>query len=272
MNKTILFIVLIALCMAVSGVAFAEPDLLQASIDGEHRAAESKARDVYRHPAETLTFFEVAPDMKVLEIWPGNKGWYTEILAPYLAPNGRLTVALFGEGEHKYADYFATANKDFTAKFLSGSDRYGKIKTVHLLGPAVFELGEADSYDRVLTFRNLHNWIGNGQAEATLAAFFRVLKSGGILGVTDHRANPELAVDSKAESGYVNEDEAIRLITAAGFQLLGRSDINNNPKDTKDHKYGVWTLPPTMALKEVDAEKYRAIGESDRFTLRFVKP
>ncbi len=250
----------------------AASDPLEAAIEGTHRSEAHRARDRWRHPAETLTFFGIRPDMHVVEIWPGKSGWYTEILAPYLADHGQLTVAVFGDQTDQYRDFMLDANKAFAAKLDADPDVYEAVAVTSLWAPGQVTLAPPGSQDMILTFRNLHNWMRWGQTEAVLAACYEALKPGGILGVTDHRSPEGRAVDPEARNGYVDQAAAIRLIEAAGFEFAESSEINANPRDTADHPSGVWTLPPTLTLGDTDRDKYLAIGESDRFTLRFVKP
>ncbi|MEC7028314.1 MAG: methyltransferase [Pseudomonadota bacterium] len=261
----------LALCSAVlafSGIAYAE-EALQAAVSGEHRTVENKARDTSRHPLETLQFFEVQPDHTVVEINPGG-GWYTEILGPYLKDEGTLYLAVFADDSEKsYAPRLNAKSKEMTAnKELYGNVQYGVMDTPNAVGP----VAPAGSADRVLTFRNVHNWMADGSGEAAFVAFYEALKPGGILGVVEHRAKADKEQDPKAVSGYVREDYVIGLAEAAGFELVEKSEINANPKDTADHPEGVWTLPPRFRLGEQDREKYQEIGESDRMTLKFVKP
>jgi predicted methyltransferase len=239
---------------------------IAAAVDAPTRTAANRNRDQYRHPRETLSFFGVRPDHTVVEIWPGG-GWYTEILAPLLAEQGQ---------------YWAVANG------LGGIDRlkaanpalYGKVRTAAF--PA-FNAGDTrvpnGSADVVLTFRNVHNWRMGYQREdkqdyapEAFRQIFAMLKPGGVLGIVDHRL-PESAPDERERtSGYIKESTVRRLAEAAGFRFVASSPINANPRDTADHPNGVWTLPPSLALKDVDREKYLAIGESDRMTLKFMKP
>ena len=241
---------------------------LQAIVDGEHRSEADRARDVHRHPVETLLFFGLTPDATVIEITPGG-GWYTDILAPFLHPNGNYIGAIWDDTLPNQPEYYARLNARLAGKILDATDVYGQ-PALPSFDPAAPAFGEPGTADVVLTFRNAHNWIGNGTADAYFSAFFDVLKPGGVLGVTDHRAKGDQPTDGK--SGYVTEQQIIDLATAAGFQLAERSEINANPNDTADHPKGVWTLPPSFALGDVDKEKYAAIGESDRMTLKFVKP
>ena len=236
---------------------------LDAVLAGSWRSEHNKARDVYRHPKATLQFFGLQPDKTVIEITPGG-GWYTEILAPLLRDNGHYIAAVSGGngGEDKQdADALR-------AKFKADPNQYDKAAIV-VFNPKAPVFGPPGSADMVLTFRNVHNWTMAGNAEAMFKAFYAVLKTGGTLGVVDHRAAPGAALDKN--SGYLPTDYVIKLATDAGFKLDGQSEINANPKDTKNYPKGVWTLPPTLTLGDKDRDKYLAIGESDRMTLRFVK-
>jgi len=232
---------------------------LKTILAASHRPESDSARDQYRHPLETLTWFGIKPNMTVIEIWPGG-GWYTDILAPLLKEQGSYYAAVF-ENSQKFRD-----------KLAATPDLYGKVVVTDLIPPAKTDVAPAGSADMILTFRNVHNWMGRGFAEDVFKAMYRVLKPGGVLGIVEHRANPASPQDPKAASGYVREDSVIELAEAASFQLVGRSEINANLKDTKDYPQGVWTLPPVLRLGEVDRDKYLAIGESDRMTLKFVKP
>jgi predicted methyltransferase len=234
---------------------------LSAALSAPTRTPANVARDKYRHPAETLTFFGLKPDQTVVELWPGG-GWYTEILAPYLAPAGSLRVV---PPSGNYEQRIRTK--------IASNPIYGKVQV------ATFNAGQPTSIapgsaDLVLTFRNVHSWLGGEApiADQVFAEAFRMLKPGGTLGVVEHRL-PEEADDARQmTSGYVKVSTVRRLAEAAGFQFAGASEINANPKDTKDYPEGVWTLPPSLRLGDKDREKYLAIGESDRMTLKFVKP
>ena len=244
---------------------------LSAILSGAHRTPENQARDKYRHPNETLSFFGVQASNTVLEITPGG-GWYAEILAPLLKDGGRYIAALNDPAlasSDRAKEYVTKQNDALAAKFAGAPDHYSKAETV-LFDGKMANFGPAGSADVVLTFRNAHNWIGQGSADSMFKGAYEVLKPGGVLGVTDHRAAEGTAFN--AESGYVTEADIIKLAETAGFKLEAKSEVNANPKDTRDHESGVWTLPPSLALKDKDREKYLAIGESDRMTLKFLKP
>jgi len=239
---------------------------LSAVVAGEHRSAENKARDIYRHPVETLLFFEIEPDMHVLEVSPG-RGWYTEILAPYLRESGKLTVGV-PSAEGRRAKY----RQSFLDMKAAHPEVFVKVDVVTFDPPAPIDLGPDASVDLVLTFRNTHNWIGDGGEKEAYAALFDVLRPGGVLGVVQHRAAEGTDASEAAKTGYVPEAYVIAVAQEAGFELAGRSDINRNEKDSHDHPEGVWTLPPVLRLGAEDQARYIAIGESDRMTLKFRKP
>ena len=240
---------------------------LDSVLAGNWRSATNSARDVYRHPKATLQFFGIQPDQMVIEITPGS-GWYSEILAPLLHDNGHYIAAVqmpAGGGE---------ARRDGDAlhqKFAADAPHYGHAKFIEF-DPKAPVLGQPGSADAVLTFRNVHNWVMADTAPAMFKAFFAVLRPGGVLGVVDHRADDAASLASVKQSGYLPTRYVVKLATDAGFTLDASSEINANPKDTKDYPKGVWTLPPTLTLGEQDKAKYLAIGESDRMTLRFIKP
>ena len=254
------------------GVAYAEAtpaqdDRLKEIIAGDHRSVENKARDKYRNPLETLTFFGIRPDMTVVEIYPGQ-GWYTEILAPFLKGSGTLYAA-----EHPGDPSYEAVQRSleaFDQKVKASPELYGEMKRTKLTKDG--DIAPPGSADLVVTFRNVHSWMGAGTENEAFAAMFRALKPGGVLGLVQHRGDPNVAQDPKAGTGYVTEDYVIELAKKAGFELAEKSEINANPKDTKDYPKGVWTLPPSLRLGDKDREKYLAIGESDRMTLEFVKP
>jgi predicted methyltransferase len=239
---------------------------LDRAIAGDWRSPENTARDAFRHPRDTLAFFGIAPDQTVIEITPGG-GWYSEILAPYLAADGHYIAALAKPS--RPAGETAADQQAIALKFAADPAHYAHAATIEF-DPKAPVFGPPASADAVLTFRNAHNWVMGGRQAAMFAGFFDVLKPGGVLGVADHRANPGPATDGK--NGYLTEQQVIDYATAAGFELDARSEINANPKDRKDYPKGVWTLPPTLTLGDTDKATYQAIGESDRMTLRFVKP
>jgi predicted methyltransferase len=263
---------LLALLLA-TGISSAQAgeDLtsLQRAIAGKQRSAEHKDRDKYRHPRQTLEFFDVKDTMTVVEIWPGE-GWYTEILAPYLKDKGKLYAAHFSADADQ--PYFKKSLHEFVEKIKNQPKVYGKVELTVLQPPKFLQIAPDGSADRVLTFRNVHNWMKNDQAAAVFNAMYKALKPGGILGVVEHRNSTLKPQDIKAASGYVSEDYVIALARNAGFEFLGKSEINANSKDTKDYPEGVWTLPPALKLKDKNRKKYLAIGESDRMTIKFIKP
>ena len=231
-------------------------DPLGAALAGPARSADSRARDTFRHPRETLAFFGLREDMTVVELWPGG-GWYTEILAPYLAPKGKLIV---------------TGSKVVAERIEKEPAIFGKVTLRKLDLPNDFTLGPDGSVDLALTFRNVHNWMNAGYADKVFASAFRALKHGGVLGVVEHRAKPGTDAKASAETGYVTEDVVVGFAKLAGFALDARSELNANPKDTTNHPGGVWALPPTLANGDKDRDAFVGIGESDRMTLRFKKP
>jgi len=271
LKRAILFSTMLA-CFSSSASAASETELLlDQAIAGDHRDAKNKARDVYRHPKETLLFFGLEANMTVVEIWPGG-GWYTEILAPVLRDKGRLYEAGLALQSKATPDIRREIGREYLKKLAQYPEIYDKIILTQLQAPEHTTIAPPGSADMVLTFRNVHNWAKDGNAEATFKAFYVALKPGGTLGVTDHRAKPGTPLQEMIRSGYVTEDYVIELARHAGFRLIAKSEINANPKDTKDYPKGVWTLPPTLRLGDQDREKYLAIGESDRMTLKFVKP
>jgi predicted methyltransferase len=265
--RFLLLALLILLIAAISPLTSATPSwaeanvtaALQAAIAGPQRSEANKARDKYRHPLETLSFFGIQPDMTVVEIWPGN-GWYTEILAPFLKDHGKLYEALGG----------GAGAQNFQAKLKADPAIYGAVIVTALQPPDQTEIAPAGTADMIVTFRNVHDWLSHGNTQDYFKAFYRALKPGGILGITDHRADPSQPQDPNAKNGYVRQDYMIRLAEHAGFKLTGASEINANPKDPRDQP--VWNLPPTLRLGQTDRAKYLAIGESDRMTLKFTKP
>jgi predicted methyltransferase len=259
-----------ALLAACAGMQSAPGPSLEAAIAADHRTPAFRERDKYRHPRETLEFFGLAPDQTVVEVWPG-RGWYTEILAPYLRERGSYYAAGFAIAAEDTPQYQRDITADFAAKLAQRPDLYGAVTLSQLGKPDSWTACPPGTADLVLTFRNVHNWI-EGDFEARMfQAFHAALKPGGTLGVVEHRARPGTSREQMVQSGYVTEAYIIEAAAKAGFKLVAKSEINANPKDTTDHPEGVWTLPPSFALKDKDREKYAAIGESDRMTLRFVK-
>ena len=260
------------LLLAVAAVALVAPLVTQAAqfdptvakvIADPRRSEVNRARDQYRHPSETLAFFDIRPGQTVVEFYPGG-GWYSEILAPLLRGNGRY-VAMPIASDKAMAATRALLDKN--------KDWFGDVDIVPFspTEPSTFAPGTAD---RVLTFRNVHNLIMAGDAVAAkaFADFYKALKPGGILGVVDHRLPEEMDSAREKSGGYLKRSTIIRLATAAGFKLAEESEVNANPKDTHDWPSGVWTLPPSYRLGDVDRARYQAVGESDRLTLKFVKP
>jgi predicted methyltransferase len=266
-------LVLLLAMLAATSVAAADPgtDPLAAAIDSPARTPKYVKRDVYRHPLETLRFFGLRPNQTVVEIWPGQ-GWYLEILAPYLRDQGKYYAAIEAPdvpGASKETQDDASLLRK---KIAADPAHYGKVIVTELHPPERTEICPPGTADLVLTFRNVHNWMDAGNQQAQFNVFFKALKPGGVLGVVEHRAKPGTTVEESRKSGYVDEAYVKKLATTAGFRFDAASPVNNNPKDTKDYPEGVWTLPPTLQLGDKDRGKYLAIGESDRMTLRFVKP
>ena len=249
-----------------SAEAVPEFGSLDAAISGPHRSEGNRARDVHRHPRETLEFFGIQSGMTVVELSPGA-GWYSEILAPYLGSEGRLVA-----GAPSATGPGARYRQRFVERVERSPLLFANVSMATLSPPDAIDLGESGSADAVLTFRNTHNWAMRGQEAAVYQAAFDVLKPGGVFGVVQHRARPGTDASETASSGYVAEAHVIATAEAAGFVLEERSEINANPNDTTEHPEGVWTLPPILRLGDQDRERYVEIGESDRMTLRFRKP
>jgi predicted methyltransferase len=253
---------------AVLAAAAPAPDpALVAAVADPGRTATFVARDPARHPAEELASFGIKPNMTVVELWPGG-GYWTEILGSYLAKGGgTYYVALNAPGDAEEDK----GTERWRTRMAAQKERLGVIHET-MLGPKNMDIAPAGSADLVLTFRNLHNWMEGGYADDVLAAAFKALKPGGILGVEEHRGRNDKPQDPKAKDGYVRQDYTVALAKKAGFVLIGSSEINANPKDTKDWVDGVWTLPPTLSQGDKDRAKYVAIGEADNFVLKFQKP
>ncbi len=238
----------------------------------EPRSADNIARDQYRHPKLTLEFLDVQPHHTVVEIWPGS-GWYSEILAPMLRAKGQFYAAHFPANSH--IKFFRSSRTKFEQKVKLMPEIYDKVSITNFAPPNQLSIAPAGSADRVLTFRNVHNWMKNDSEQEAFNAFYQALKPGGILGVVEHRAPDSFNLQKMVDSGYVGQWYVIKLAEQAGFKFVGASSINANIKDKKNHPNGVWTLPPTLRVpadtNKVQQEKYRSIGESDRMTLKFLK-
>ena len=260
-----LLAVILAAVPALAAPQFAEADIAPL-LDGPQRSAANRARDRFRHPVATLTFFGLQPTMTVVEITPSG-GWYTEILAPYLRDRGHYIAA----GSFPGTEGGAKAVAKFKAKLDADPGSYQRV-TVTSFGKGHYAIAPAGSADMVVTFRNVHNFYMNGFAPDAFKAFFAALKPGGVLGIEEHRL-PEAMPDAmQSSSGYMKVSTVRRLAEAAGFRFVAASEVNANPRDTHDWPKGVWTLPPTFDNGDTDRAKYAAIGESDRMTLKFVKP
>lgn len=272
---------LIGLLMLLPGTAPAEdPEaLVDAALEGAHREAVNRDRDRYRNPAETLAFFGWSPGMTVVELWPGG-GWYTEVLAPITRPQGQLFAAGFALSAPEVPDYRARIQRRYLEKLADAPRVYDHVVVTELGTPGRATVAPPGSADLVVTFRNVHNWMADDETGRVLDAAFRALRPGGTFGVVEHRAPKGTERTTMIDSGYVTEARVIALAEEAGFTLEARSEINANPDDDADHPEGVWTLPPSLRhcgkqpeAARADCEaRYRAIGESDRMTLRFRKP
>ena len=248
--------------LMISFVPFLNSHDLQKAVASDSRTPANVARDSSRHPMETLSFFRIKSDMTIVELSPGG-GWYTEILANFLHEPGKLIAAHFDPNSERA--YYKRSRANFEKKIESNS-MFDNVEVVNLKS----KLADPETVDAVLTFRNLHNWLGQDM-DLIFANSYKALKTGGILGVVEHRAKPGTTMAEMKESGYVTEEHAIQIAKKHGFELVAKSDINANPKDSTNHPGGVWTLPPNLRLKEVDRQKYLDIGESDRMTLLFIK-
>lgn len=260
------------LCLAGllwSGALWAQSNPLQQALAGSHRTPVFVERDQYRHPLDTLAFFEIEASHTVVEIWPGL-GWYTEILAPYLREQGQFYAAHFPVQTE--VSFFKNYRQKFSDKLAAMPNIYDRVVLSEFHPPSGVSAGPLGAVDRVLTFRNVHNWMKAGYAQEAFVTFASLLKPGGILGVVEHRAKPGTSLEAMIESGYVTEQHVMALASAAGLVLESKSEINANGLDSADHPAGVWSLPPTLRLGEQEREKYLRIGESDRMTLKFRKP
>jgi len=237
------------------------------ALDGPQRAEQNKARDSARHPRQTLEFFGLKSGMTVVEVSPGG-GWYTEVLAPLMKDNGAYYAAHSGLNSGSYG---RNSLGKYLQKMAADTDSYSEVVITQLQPPALLAIAPAGSADLVVAFRNVHSWLRSDTLDDTLSAVHAALKPGGTFGVVQHRGKPGMSLEDSKKKGYIAQDEVVKLIESAGFKLVDTSEINANPKDSADHERGVWTLPPRLALDDVDRDKYVAIGESDRMTLKFAK-
>jgi predicted methyltransferase len=253
----IILATLLAVCLA-GPVLAADAEVasrIEQAMLGEHRSEGNRDRNRYRHPVGTLTFFGLSDGMTVMEIWPGG-GWYTEVLAPAIRGHGQYIAATWDIDVEGQPQYRYELQEDLLAKFKSSPELYDQAAVVPFSPPESASLGEADSIDMILTFRNTHGWINNGLAEDIFSEFARVLKPGGILGVVQHRADSGADPKTSAESGYVSEEAMVELARQAGLYLEARSEVNANPMDSHDHESGVWTLPPGVRLcRDIENEE-----------------
>ncbi|GAA0555152.1 MULTISPECIES: class I SAM-dependent methyltransferase [Rheinheimera] len=274
-RKTVVLSLLFS-CIAFSSVAdtAAQSTEFQQLAESAQRSAEHIQRNEYRHPAQTLQFFGIKPDMSVLEIWPGH-GWYTEILAPFLKEQGKLTLAQFRHNDGSLKDdrsiFWARVSERLAQRIADNAEYFGTPDMIEL-DPPLFYPQQNEQYDMVLTFRNAHIWNEDGNLFATLQSIFAALKPGGILGMVEHRAARLSDISSSAVEGYLDESYVIEAAELAGFTLMESSELNANPADTKNYPKGVYALPPTLAMGNYNKAEYLKIGESDRMTLKFIKP
>jgi len=267
-NK-LLFIFLLVFAVGITAVSADDINGLESIINSQHRAESNRLRDQYRHPQKTLEFMGVNPSMSVIEIWPG-KGWYTEILAPWLKQGGGSFIAA-GFPQHAGPKWRQQMQLEYGTWLKNSPELYDQVNVIELGPPNLWTLGDDESVDAVLTFRNVHNWVKGGYADEMFTAMYRVLKPGGILGIVEHRAKQDTDMETMKRSGYLTENLVIDLAQKTGFKLKAKSEINANPLDDTQHPKGVWTLPPSLRLGDEDKAKYLAIGESDRQTIILIK-
>jgi len=240
--------------------------LLNKAVENYYRKTENKKRDIYRHPVQTLNFFGISREKKILEISPG-RGWYTEIIGNFMNKTNNLFVTKYEKPPHP-VEVITKMQKEFSDYFIKNNKYFGNIQFVSI-NKNYQILGKEETFDLVLTFRNTHNWLGSGNAENIYKSIFKIMKKGGVLGVVQHRANETSQFNHK--NGYVKESFLIKFIEKQGFKFLEKSEINANSKDTKNYKKGVWTLPPRLIEGDLNKSRYLKIGESDRMTLKFIK-
>ena len=260
-----IFILLLVFFLSFDIESKAQESSLIQSIDNQYRSPLNKKRDVFRNPKETLDFFELHTNKKVLEIAPG-RGWYTEILSNYMNKTDNFYVTNYTDPPR---EIISKIQKDFHNHFESNKEKFGSYKVVKFEKNLVFDNFKNNYFDLVLTFRNTHNWLDAKSAERVYESINKIMKIGGILGVVQHRADEDANFNYKL--GYVKESFLIKLIESKGFKLAKKSEINSNPRDEKNYPDGVWTLPPRLVKKELNKDKYLSIGESDRMTLKFIK-
>mgnify|MGYP001180231210 CR=1 FL=1 len=240
--------------------------LISIAVNSDDREERNILRDKYRNPVETLSFFGLSKDMKVLELTPG-RGWYSEILGKYMKGTDNYYVAKYDPPQFAI-EIINKIQKEFVTYFSNNTDKFGKIKYISINED--FEIiSDQNKFDMVLTFRNTHNWLDRNKAKKIYSSIYKLMKKGGVLGVVQHRADE--SSDLNYKGGYVKESFLIKFIEEQGFKFLEKSEINSNSKDLKNYEKGVWTLPPTFRLGEKDKSKYSKIGESDRMTLKFAK-
>ena len=262
MKKIFIYFVLVSTFLTFQNL---QASTIENAVINDERSAKNIVRDKYRHPIETLKFFQIKSNMTVIELSPGS-GWYTEILSKYLYEEGKLIAAAYNPSVSDYAK----RSREAYEKKLKSKISYNKVEVVDLFS----KLSDDATIDAVLTFRNIHNWIDEdtNNLRKIFEQSYSALKPGGIFGVVEHRAKPETSLEDMRKSGYVTEELTINLAKEVGFILSAKSNINANIKDTKDHPAGVWSLPPTLYLKDKNREKFIEIGETDRMTLLFRKP
>lgn len=270
--RQVFFAAVAAFGMTSAALAAAPTDdALKAAVASDQRTPAYAQRDAARHPYETLSFFGIQPTMTVVELSPGG-GWYTEILAPYLRDAGHYIAAAYGEDSPK--EYRRGYTAKFKTKLAADPARFDKVRLTVFEPPANLSYAQPASADLVLTFRNLHNWLsyGDDNMRRVFQSVYDTLKPGGVFGVVEHRLPENMPQDATASSGYMHQSYVIDMAKSVGFSLAEKSEVNANPKDTANHPNGVWALPPTYRNKDKDRKHYQAIGESDRMTLKFVKP
>lgn len=272
-KKVVDWLLALALCIVNQALlAITDEHFLTSIVTDKFRTDISKSRDKYRHPIETLSFFGIEPDMTVVELWPGG-GWYTDILAPYLKDKGKLIAAHYNpQTNHPFAGYFKNSLIAFESKVETNPKWYGRVDIRAFEPPFTKKIIADSSADMVLVFRNFNHWMSDGTIDDVLFEIHAMLKTGGILGVVENRASVYAQVDSTAENGYVNQQWFVQKLHQAGFQMLANNEINANPLDTANYVNGVWSLPPYLRVPEGEDERvYVDIGESDRFTIQFIK-